>query len=473
MQKKSKLKLFIENFSYTFSANLLNMLISTITILVLPKFVGVETYGYYQMYILYFSYVGIIQLGWADGVYLKYGGKEYYQLSKSKFGSQFWLLTMFYIVLSFFIYLFIINVTPQIIYKDILVYTLIAGFLTTPRGLLFYILQATNRIKEYGKLIILDRLAYIIILLILLLIGIRSYKMIIISDLVGKAVGFLCTIYICRDIVFSKVDLLKESIKEAFSNISIGFKLMVANFSSTMIVGIVRLNIENNWGIEQFSKVSLTLSISNLFMVFINAVALVLFPTLRRTSEDNLSKVYQILRSILMPILLFMLLLYYPTRIVLSNWLPQYSEGLKYMALLFPIIIYESKMALLINTFLKTLRKEKSLLIINVVTVLFSFITTLLIVYLAKSFNLTILLIVFLLAFRCILAEIIIFKLLKINVFKDILLELILSSIFIYASWYLEGWLGVTVYFISYITYLLIKRNEISRTILSVKMMLK
>jgi hypothetical protein len=34
----------------------------------------VSANGYYQLYLLFTNYVGILHLGFNDGVYLKYGG---------------------------------------------------------------------------------------------------------------------------------------------------------------------------------------------------------------------------------------------------------------------------------------------------------------------------------------------------------------------------------------------------------------
>ena len=60
-----------------------------------------------------------------------------------------------------------------------------------------------------------------------------------------------------------------------------------------------------------------------------------------------------------MVILLGALIVYYPLKIVLSAWLPKYVDSLTYMALVFPMCVFEAKIALLINSYLKTLRKEK------------------------------------------------------------------------------------------------------------------
>lgn len=66
-------------------------------------------------------------------------------------------------------------------------------------------------------------------------------------------------------------------------NISVGIKLMFANIASMLIIGIVRFGIERAWDVATLGKVSLTLSILNM-IIFINAVGIIMFPTLRRTN---------------------------------------------------------------------------------------------------------------------------------------------------------------------------------------------
>ena len=75
---------------------------------------------------------------------------------------------------------------------------------------------------------------------------------------------------------------------------------MLANVASMLIIGVVRFGIEHAWDVETFGKVSLTLSVSNLMMIFINAVGIIIFPILRRTNESKLSEIYTIMRDFLM-----------------------------------------------------------------------------------------------------------------------------------------------------------------------------
>ena len=100
MKKKQGL---FKNLSYSVLANGTNTLVSMVLVLFVPKVLGVTEYAYWQLYLFYASYVGFFHLGWADGVYLKFGGKEYESLDKQYFNTQFWLLTFAEVILAIII----------------------------------------------------------------------------------------------------------------------------------------------------------------------------------------------------------------------------------------------------------------------------------------------------------------------------------------------------------------------------------
>ena len=229
------------------------------------------------------------------------------------------------------------------------------------------------------------------------------------------------------------------------------------------------MSIENQWDIETFGKISLTISISNLLMVFIRAVAMVMFPTLRRINKDKLAAVYSTMRLGIMLPLLGMLIVYYPLKVVMSIWLPQYAESLKYMALLFPMCIFESKMSMLIETYLKTIRMEGWLLKINLITVSLSGVLAFITSHVLHNLTLAVLSIVILLAFRCVIAETVLSKKMNLDVKKLICLELVLVAVFIFASWYIDGIAGELVYLAFYLAYLFLQRHEIKKNLKMVK----
>lgn len=464
---------FIKNMSYSISSNLIALVISTLVVLIIPKLIGIEEYGYWQLYIFYSSYVGFLHFGWNDGVYLRYGGEQYEDLDKKMFFSQFIQLLISQILVGMLIMLFSVFIIRDLERGFILKMVVITMILVNTRLMLFYVLQATNRIKEFAKVNLLDRLIYIVLIILFILSGVRDYKLMIYADLIGKLLSFIFTMFLCRDIVFNNLSNFYLTTSETFKNINSGAKLMFANIASMLIIGIVRFGIEQTWDVATFGKVSLTLSISNMMMIFINAVGIIMFPILRRTSRDKLADIYSIMRDLLMVLLLGSLIIYFPLKTVIAGWLPQYAESLMYMAIAFPIFIYEGKMALLISTYLKTLRKEDMMLKINIVSMVLSLILTYLFTHIFVSLETAILNIVVLLAIRSVLAEIYLSKELNIKVNKDIILEVLLTIIFISAGWYINSWLTMLIYTSSYIIYLLVKKRDIINTVHGMKRIIR
>lgn len=468
----SKVTYFIKNFSYTLTANLFSLVASMLVVIIVPKLIGVQEYGYWQLYLFYSSYVGLLHFGWNDGVYLRYGGIKYKDIDKQLFFTQFYMLVILQLIISvciaIFALLFFANGN-----KTLIVYlTAICSFIVNIRQMPLFVLQGTNRIKDFAKITILGMFIYLSLLIVFLAIGIRDFKFFIIADLIGKLISLGYSLYLCKDFIFCRMSTFYFSFREALDNINVGIKLMIANLASMFIVGTVRFGIERTWDVATFGKVSLTLSLSKLIMVFINALGIILFPVLRRTESTKLPSIYINMRDILMVILLGILVLYYPLKVVLTAWLPEYSSSLIYLALLFPMCIYEGKVALLINTYFKTLRKEKMMLRINIVSLLLSVLVTFITTFLLHQLDLAVLSIVILLAFRGILAESCLSKVLGISVYKDMLLETTIIFSFMLISWFINSWYSFLMYSMVYMFYLIIKRRNIMSSIKNTKKIL-
>ncbi|ESU34264.1 hypothetical protein G3A_02000 [Bacillus sp. 17376] len=468
-----KLKGFIRNFSYTLTSNLISFIISTLVILIVPKLIGVEEYGYWQLYLFYSAYVGFLHFGWNDGIYLRYGGKEYKDLNKKVFFSQFYMLVILQIILALFVFIysnfFIESLNRVFIFKMIAINL----FLFNVRSMLLFILQGTNRIKEFAQITMIDKILYIVLIISFLFFDVREFKLLVIADLMGKFISMIYAMYCCKDIIFQKINLFYFNIREAVRNINVGIKLMFANIASMLIIGVVRFGIERTWDVATFGKVSLVLSISNLMMIFINAIGIIMFPILRRTDDRKLANIYLTVKDFLMIILLGLLIAYFPLKVVLSAWLPKYAESLVYMAILFPMFVYEGKTVLLINTYLKTLRKEKLMLKINLISLSISILLTFITTMVYRNLDLAILSIVFLLAIRSVIAELYLSKILSISVSKDVILELLITIIFILLGWLVDAWYTVLIYTVMYILYLLLKKKDIAKSINNVRILVK
>ena len=465
-------KKLTRNVSLVFLANFLSVLIATILALIVPKFISISDYSYWQLYIFYAAFTTYLSFGIPDGAYLRYGGYEYNNINKTVFIPQFWFLVILSIILNLSVMLTYISNSTDSNKSIVVLLTCLTGVLVVPRLFLVYILQGTNRIKEYSISIILERGFYFLLVVLFLILGIKEFKYLIISDIVGKLVSLIYVCFVTKELVFGKIHLIGNSIREFWTNLSVGINLLFANLANLLIIGIVRICIENNWSINIFGQVSMALSIANMFLLFINAIGLSLFPMLRRTSEDNLAFIYKIMRTVIVVPLLGLLILYFPMKSILSLWLPEYTDSFIYMILLLPMCVFESKTQMLINTYLKTLRKEKMMLVINVITVVISLIITFINVFILNNLHMSIISITLLIAFRSIFAELYLAKKLDIKVSRDVILEITMTMIFIMVAWNLNYYLALIIYLGSYIIYVLMERNEILSTVKDIKLII-
>jgi len=301
---------------------------------------------------------------------------------------------------------------------------------------------------------LIEKAIYFLGVILALLFGKFGFIYMISADLLGKAASLIHMLIVNRAIVSARMVSINEIFIEAKENIRVGIKLLIANGASLLIVGIVRYSIQSQWDVETFGKVSLSLSVSNMFMGFIQAVGVSLFPMLRRINQDKLSKLYLTIRHMLMFPMLGCLIFYYPVYVILSAWLPEYAESLHYMAIMFPICIFESKIQLLTEPYLKSLRKEASLLKVNVFMVVLSLIFSTISVGFLKNLNLTVLNLVILLGIRCLIMELVVEKAIGIRLKKDIIQELVLVALFICFNWCIGGFWGLALYFIFYVVYI-------------------
>lgn len=468
-----KTKSLLKNLNYTVSANFLVLGISIILNLFVPRYIGVKEYSYWQLYVFYTGFVGFFHFGWLDGIYLKIGGEEYGKLDKRGLGTQFWYLLFFQIVLSisliFYTELNSISGNREII----LVCTSIMLIVTNIKTFILYIFQSTNRIKEYAQLSRNDRYIYIIVVVMYILLGGKSFVFLIMSDILTKLIMTLWGMNKISDIILTKFIGFRVTISEIISNIKIGINLMFGNIASMLVMGITRVFVEQQWSIEVFGKLSFTLSLSNMFMTFINAIGVVMFPLLRRTDRDNLTNLYIHLRNLFVPFTYAILLSYIPMKHLLNIWVPSYSQSMVFMGILFPMVVYEGRMALLISTYLKTLREEKVILIVNIVTLCMSILISYVSVFIISNIYLTVVGIIVGIAFRCIFAEVLLNKKLLLKDNYDIVIETVLTIIFILSNLIPNHLYSFFIYLLFYLSYIFIKRKTLKASYLTLFSLLK
>lgn len=460
---------FTKNLLAAFLAQGISLLSSLFMSFIIPKFLGITEYSYWQLFIFYSNYVGFFHFGFNDGLYLRLGGKKFEELEYDKIGTQFKLLFVMECAISLAVVFLAVFSEPNPERRFIWIMTgfyLLLSNLATCLGFLF---QAVNRTKIFSISVIMDRIFILVSILLLLLGKQRHFEPFIITYTLSKAASLAYCVWIAKEIVFSRLIDIRQALTDMWQNFSVGIKLTVANIMSMFILGVGRIIIDNIWGIESFGKISLSLSLSNFFLLFIQQVSMVLFPALRQTGDEQQRKIYNNIRSYLGLLLPAVFIAYFPLKFIVGWWLPQYSESLRYLALLLPLCTFDGKMQMLCNTYLKVLRQEKKLLQFNVCAFAMSLCLCAFSGYVLRSMTCVVMSMVVSIIFRSIIAEWFLSKEMGADIKKMMAQEIALVLVFTLSAWFCPESVAFGLTAAAYGIYLFSNRHRIRIALLRIQ----
>ncbi|MDF2792190.1 MAG: hypothetical protein K0S80_5292 [Neobacillus sp.] len=468
----NKFKKFLNDLIVAFFAQGISLICSFLLSFLVPKFLGVKEFGYWQLFIFYISFSGISHFGFNDGVFLRSGGKKYNELNLPLIGGQFWLSVIFESIIA----LSIMNITlfeqdPN--RKFVLIMTAIYLVVFNASEMLGHLFQSVNESIKYSISTIINSISLVICVTSLLFFKIQHSEYYIVFYLLTRILSLAYCMHQAHTMIFTKPSPFKKTMNELWKNITIGINLTISYFSGVLIIGCGRFITDSVWGIESFAKLSFALSLNSFVMVFIYQFGMVLFPALKQTNLENIKSIYHLINKGLGVLLLGVLLFYLPFKLVFNLWLPQYSESLRYLSLLLPICVFDAKTELLCNTYLKVLRKEKILLQINLFSLVISLMLSMFFAFVIHSLNFIVVSMVFSIALRNILSEYYLSGIMEIRIWKDISVECCLVIVFTSTTWFLNAEKGFVVYLMLYLFYLFLSKDQINQLMNNAKKMLK
>ena len=451
-----------KNFSYSLAANMLSYAVSAAVLFILPKHLGVASYGYYQFYVLCASFAGLAHFGWLDGIYLRCGGMKYEELDKRSISSQFWTLIIVEIAVGIVLFSLAQRYITDAQKLAVVSFVVFLPIIENSKCMLSYVMQVTNRISCYARTIMLDRAIFLFNICVCLLLGFMDFRAFLIADIAARAVALGYITFQVRDIASCGLVSLRTALHEAAINISVGVKLLFANVASILTLGIVRFGIEHEWNIRVFSQVSLALSASVMLSVFVSAAAVVLYPHLKMLPRESLAPHFSASRDALDVIAFAMLFLYYPLVFILSAWLPHYATGIAYMSMLFPVLVFESKRALLLDTYLKAIRAERALFAINLLSLALSASLTYIAASLVHNLTLTAAVIPLVVVVKCALEEVYLSRAFSLPCMKNLFASVILAAVFMSCGASgISAPISGAIYLLAYCAYLTLHKDFI------------
>lgn len=455
---------FKRNLLFAFIAQGTSTLLSILISLILPKMLGVQEFAYWQLFIFYSGYVGFFHFGLSDGLYLKYGGTNIEDMNKSLIGSQFRFMVLWQSIIS----AVALMIIPFFVggQERLFVWIMTAIYLVVANATwcLGYVFQAANETRIHSTGTIISKALFIVALVVFVAMKQYDFHLYVMLYVGTQMVAMIYLFINGWEFVTVKWAPVKLTIRETFSNMCIGINLTFSNIASSLIVGFGRGFVDSHWNISVFSVFSLAISLLNFILQFITQISMVMFPVLRQVSGDRRTEIYRLLRDSIGIMLCGVLIFYVPIRIVLTWWLPNYSESLRYLAVILPICVFDGKMQMLYNTYMKVLRKERNLLYINIVSCLLSFGLCVLLTAIYDNVIMTVTAMILAIATRSIISSVYLSKIMKIKQEENLLFEILLTVIFIFVNFCFSPLVAFIIYLILYLIVLALKYKQLKKT---------
>ncbi len=367
------------------SANIIVFALSLFIFSVIPNNLDAKSFGYWQLFLFYTNYIIFLLLGFGDGLYLKYGGYKYDEVDKDLMCSFFWGIVIYTIVLAIsargIVSLLDIEYEKRFTYVALAIVIILQCVIT-----FFLVLsQSISKFKIYSNSLILEKIVFAILLLYCFIFKSFNFKIVIIFSIISKlcVIGF--NIFLYNKMIFRKPKFDKMFFKEIFLNIKSGIFLMLSTISAMFMSGFGRIFVEKNLGIEEFAYYSFVFSTFIIVTQVISAIAVVLYPLSRTYSNKRITEVSlrsDNLLSIFSPLLL---LTYFPLVTVIKLFFPMYINSILYLSIIYPTLVYQTRISMIYNTLYKSLRFERLLLKNNLIVLVFNIVLTMLMFKIYKS----------------------------------------------------------------------------------------
>lgn len=308
-------------------ANVINLLIGLVNSFVLPKYLSFESYAMIKTYTLYISYAGLFHLGYLDGMYLRYGGKDFSKLDANDVGTEFKNITFMQFFVAAVVFCFSLTQHSTVLYLfsiGLLLNNLISFY-----QMLFQATGTFNlyaRALNYSKLIEFSLNMCLVFLLCLdnyiLYIGNHIITAAVVLSYLGLALSRKCAYLRSGHFDFQR---FKE-------NISTGFILMLGNLSNNFFTAIDRWFVKILMTAKDFSIYSFAVTIDALITIFVTPLSITLYNALCLNSD------VEYIKKLKRVILIWGFLIIapaFPAKWILEHFMVKYIDSSELIFMLF------------------------------------------------------------------------------------------------------------------------------------------
>ena len=300
------------------AANVFSMVINVLLNFFHPKYLSVETYAAIKSFALYMSCAGLFHLGYEDGMYLKYGGKDSKLIDKNELGKNISTLRIFQLTIS------CVTFFVGVLFRES-VLSVFAIFLFPYNMTMYYrlLFQATGEFSLYGRILNISSVI-LFSLNVLLIFGVHTDSYILyllVYVAVYVIVWIVLEVYVSIKFKIRKKVLLFSG-KELIESIKSGFFIMIGNFSSIFLTSMDRWFVKFLLNSLAFAEYSFAVSLESMLNVVVTPFTVTLYNYFcQKPQKDKILR----MRNGVCLFSVFIVSAAFPAKFIIELWLPHYK----------------------------------------------------------------------------------------------------------------------------------------------------
>ena len=309
-------------------ANIIHLLFNLVSNLILPKHLPVNSYATLKTYQLYMSYVGIIHLGYNDGIYLRYGGKSIHNTSKSELSESISIIRIYLIV--------VMIVGIAIGYYSGNYILLIVSVAMVPANMLSYfqfMYQACAEFSSYSKILNYITVGtFAVNMILVFIINTTNQFVYLWMYVVLNVLTWMFAEHTFIRLTGAGFKVFYFSLDRFGRNIKTGIFLTLGNFSSILMTSMDRWFVSYYIGTLAFAQYSFAVTMEGFLNTAVSPVTITLYNHFcindNEASNARMRKRVTVFAS-------FIIAAAYPVKFILETYLPTYYDSSKVLFLLF------------------------------------------------------------------------------------------------------------------------------------------
>lgn len=325
--------------------------------IIIPKFLPLEAYGYWQIFMLYAGYAGILHFGAIEGILLSWAGKDPDKIrNKMGLALRFLLFQEVIVILPLCFILFFALKPP---FEWIALMTLIYALIFNMSAFFQYSSQAFRKFKTLTTVNIATSLVFIIAIICLFAFGFRDYTYTVYSYLLASVIGFAAFWFLFRRYFQHSEYPFHPTFSYGKELIKVGIFVYLGDIITALFLSIDRLTVSSFFPIDQFATYAFALTVAMIGYAFVTAVSQVFFPYLSAAAPKLRIRAYRIGKPILILAWACILAIYFPVAWLVWFYLPHYTTSLPIMQILLCTVGFGSMIQILHISYYMAYRKQR------------------------------------------------------------------------------------------------------------------